>query len=229
MSEIVPDRPIIVRYGEIGVKSPKVRRRFERRLISNIKVLIDCEIKLTQGRIFLYPRDYEQALESLAKIFGVVSYSPTVSTKTDYDSIKDTLQSYVKELIEMNLFSPDNSFAIRCRRVGEHEFTSQEMAAYCGGVVVEETSAPVNLSHPDFQIYVEIRDDKTYFFHEKIPGLGGLPVGTQGRAVALVSGGIDSPVAAFLMMKRGCAITILHFNTNPYTQCRCWIQNNKNV
>ena len=64
MSEIVPDRPIIVRYGEIGVKSPKVRRRFERRLISNIKVLIDCEIELTQGRIFLYPNDYEQALKS---------------------------------------------------------------------------------------------------------------------------------------------------------------------
>lgn len=63
------------------------------------------------------------------------------------------------------------------------------------------------------------KGDKTYFFYEKIPGLGGLPVGTQGRVVALVSGGIDSPVAAFLMMKRGCAVTILHFNTGPYTQC----------
>jgi thiamine biosynthesis protein ThiI len=219
MSEIVPDRPIIVRYGEIGVKSPKVRRRFERRLISNIKTLIDCQIELTQGRIFLYPYDYEQALESLGKIFGVVSFSPTISTKTDYDSINDTLQNYVKELVEQNLFSPVNSFAIRCRRVGEHEFTSQEMAAYCGAVVVEETNAPVDLSNPDFQIYVEVRDDKTYLFHEKIQGLGGLPIGTQGRVISLVSGGIDSPVATFLMMKRGCAVTILHFNTDPYTKC----------
>src|SRR5690606_28738948 len=105
------------------------------------------------------------------------------------------------------------------RRVGEHSFTSQEMAAYCGAVVVEETGAPVDLSHPEFQIYVEVRGDKTYFFHEKLPGLGGLPIGTQGRVVVLLSGGIDSPVAAFLMMKRGCAVTILHFNTGPYNQC----------
>ncbi|MGP8189284.1 MAG: tRNA uracil 4-sulfurtransferase ThiI [Methanobacterium sp.] len=219
MSEIVANRPIIVRYGEIGIKSPKVRRRFERRLISNIKVLIDCKIELTQGRIFLYPHDYEQALKSLKKIFGVVSFSPTISTKTDHNSIKITLTSYIKELIEQNIFSPNNSFAIRCRRVGEHEFTSQEMAAYCGAVVVEETNAQVNLSNPDFQIYVEVRDEKTYFYHKKIPGLGGLPIGTQGRIVSLVSAGIDSPVATFQMMKRGCDVTILHFNTDPYTKC----------
>jgi thiamine biosynthesis protein ThiI len=219
MSEIVANRPIIVRYGEIGIKSPKVRRRFERRLISNIKVLIDCKIELTQGRIFLYPHDYENALKSLKKIFGVVSFSPTISTKTDHNSIKITLTSYIKELIEQNIFSPNNSFAIRCRRVGEHEFTSQEMAAYCGAVVVEETNAQVNLSNPDFKIYVEVRDEKTYFYHQKIPGLGGLPIGTQGRVVSLVSAGIDSPVATFQMMKRGCDVTILHFNTDPYTKC----------
>ena len=219
MSEIVANRPIIVRYGEIGVKSPKVRRRFERRLISNIKVLIDCKIELTQGRIFLYPHDYENALKSLKKIFGVVSFSPTISTKTDHNSIKITLTSYIKELIKQNIFSPNNSFAIRCRRVGEHKFTSQEMAAYCGAVVVEETNAQVNLSNPDFKIYVEVRDEKTYFYHQKIPGLGGLPIGTQGRVVSLVSAGIDSPVATFQMMKRGCDVTILHFNTDPYTKC----------
>lgn len=217
MSEIEPDRPIIVRYGEIGVKSPKVRSRFERRLISNIKNLIDGEIKLIQGRIFLSPTNYPQALESLGKIFGVVSFSPTLSTKTDFESIKESMQIYLKELIQQDSFSGEKSFAIRCRRVGEHEFTSQEMAAYCGAVVVEQTGAKVDLSKPDFQIYVEVRGDETYLFHQKIPGLGGLPIGTQGRVVALVSGGIDSPVAAFLMMKRGCAISIVHFNNHPYT------------
>ncbi len=210
-------RPIIVRYGEIGIKSPKVRRRFERKLISNIKNLIECEIELTHGRIFLYPEDYGKALESLGKIFGVVSFSPTVSTTTDFDSIRDTLQSYLQELIQAGLFSGEKSFAIRCRRVGEHDFTSQEMAAFCGSVVVEETGAPVNLSKPDFKIYVEVREDKTYIFHQKIPGLGGLPIGTQGRVIALVSGGIDSPVATFLMMKRGCSVTMVNFNNHPYT------------
>lgn len=213
------DRPIIIRYGEIGIKSPRVRRRFEKKLISNIKNVIDCKIRLDQGRIFLYPANFHHTLESLGKIFGIVSFSPAVCTKTNFDHIKESLQNYIKELIHENLFTGEKSFAIRCRRVGEHDFTSQEMAAFCGSVVVEETDAPVNLSNPDFQLYVEVRGDKTYLFHEKIPGLGGLPIGTQGRVVALVSGGIDSPVATFLMMKRGCDVTILHCNTDPYTKC----------
>lgn len=217
MTKTNPEQPIIVRYGEIGIKSPKVRKRFERRLISNIKNLIEGDIEITQGRIFLFPKNYGQALKSLGKIFGVVSYSPTVCTTTDFDYIKKTLQSYVQELINLNLFSNKKTFAIRCRRVGQHEFNSQEMAAYCGEVVIDETGAPVDLTNPDFKIYVEVREDKTYIFHEKIQGLGGLPIGTQGRVVALVSDGIDSPVATFLMMKRGCAVTILHFNNHPYT------------
>ncbi len=217
MTEAASLRPIIVRYGEIGIKSPRVRSRFERRLISNIKNSIRGDITIKQGRIFLFPENHDEAMESLGKIFGVVSYSPTVKTTTDYDSIKETLQSYVQELVQEELFSPEQSFAIRCRRVGEHDFTSQEMAAYCGAVVVDEIGAPVDLSNPEFKIFVEVRDDETYIFHEKIPGLGGLPIGTQGRVVALVSGGQDSPVATFLMMKRGCAVTILHFNNYPYT------------
>lgn len=211
------NKPIIVRYGEIGIKSPKVRRRFENRLISNIKNIIKCEIELSPGRIFLYPTNYPDAIASLKKIFGIVSFSPAVSTKTDHNLIKKTLKKYINELFHEKLFSSENSFAIRCRRVGSHNFTSQEMAAFCGSVVVEETSASVDLSNPDLQLYIEVRGDKTYIFHDKISGPGGLPIGTQGRVIALLSDGIDSPVATYLMMKRGCAITILHFNNYPFT------------
>jgi len=217
MSKKEFNQPILIRYGEIGIKSPKVRKRFENRLISNIKIIIDGRIEINQGRIFLYPEDNALALKLLGKIFGVVSYSPTVCTKTEYQSIKATLKEYVFKLIKECQFSSDETFAIKCRRVGKHEFNSQELAAYCGAVVVEETGAPVNLSKPDLTIYVEVRDDKTYIYHQKIPGLGGLPIGTQGKVLALVSDGIDSSVAAFLMMKRGCAVTILHFNNHPYT------------
>ena len=98
------NRPILVRYGEIGIKSPKVRKRFEKKLISNIKTLINCKIDINQGRIFLYPEDHEQALLSLKKIFGVVSYSPTVTTETDYESIKATVQEYITELISRGKF-----------------------------------------------------------------------------------------------------------------------------
>lgn len=208
---------IIVRYGEIGVKSPKVRRRFENKLISNIKSKLKCEIKINQGRIFLYPENFDDAIESLNKIMGVVSFSPAVSTETNFESIEETLSKYTDNLLSEGLFSYEKSFAVRCRRVGTHEFSSQKMAGFCGSVIVKKTGAPVNLSKPNFEFFIEVREDKTYIFHEKIQGLGGLPVGTQGKVIALVSGGIDSPVAAFLMMKRGCELIILNFNNYPYT------------
>jgi thiamine biosynthesis protein ThiI len=211
------NKPILVRYGEIGVKSPVVRKRFEKKLISNIKKLIKCKITINQGRIFLFPEDHDEALESLKKIFGVVSFSPTVTTETDFDTIKAAVQDYIKELMDKGKFNPEKPFAVKCRRVGTHDFSSREMAGFCGAAVIELTNAPVDLSNPEFKLFIEVREDKTYIFHDKIPGPGGLPIGTQGRMVALVSGGIDSPVATYLMMKRGCDITILNFNNHPYT------------
>ncbi|MGB8232756.1 MAG: tRNA uracil 4-sulfurtransferase ThiI [Methanobacterium sp.] len=211
------NNPILVRYGEIGVKSPVVRKRFEKKLISNIKKLIKCKITIDQGRIFLFPQDHEDAIESLKKIFGVVSFSPTLSTETDKKAIKRAVQNYIKELIDKGDFNSEQPFAVKCRRVGTHDFSSREMAGFCGAAVIEITNAPVDLSNPEFKLFIEVRDNKTYIFHEKIPGPGGLPIGTQGRMIALVSSGIDSPVAAYLMMKRGCDITILNFNNHPYT------------
>jgi len=210
-------KPILVRYGEIGVKSPVVRKRFEKKLISNIKVLIDCKIDINQGRIFLYPENHDEALINLKKIFGIVSYSPTLKTTTNYESIKEAVQFYIKDLIEKGEFNPKNTFAVKCRRVGTHDFSSREMAGFCGAAVIETTNAPVDLSNPDFKLYIEVRDDDTYIFHQKIKAAGGLPIGTQGRLIALVSGGIDSPVATYLMMKRGCDITIVNFNNHPFT------------
>jgi thiazole biosynthesis/tRNA modification protein ThiI len=208
---------IIVRYGEIGVKSPKVRGRFERKLIENIKTIIEGNVELKEGRIFIHPQDLSKAIESLKKIVGIVSYSPASVTVTNQDFIKELIQSYVEELVHEGVFSGNDSFAIRCRRVGNHDFTSQEMAAYCGSVVYGITKSKVDLTHPDFELFVEIRGDKTYIYHQKIRGLGGLPIGTQGRVICLISSGIDSPVAAFLMMKRGCSVTLLNFNTHPFT------------
>lgn len=211
------NKPIIVRYGEIGVKSPVVRKRFEKKLISNIKNLIKCKITINQGRIFLYPEDQDEALELLKKIFGIVSFSPTISTETDFDSIKIAVQGYIKELVDKGEFDPEKPFAVKCRRVGTHDFSSREMAGFCGAAVIEVTNAPVDLSNPEFKLFIEVREDKTYIFHEKLQGPGGLPIGTQGRMISLVSSGIDSPVATYLMMKRGCDITILNFNNQPYT------------
>ncbi|MDO5848438.1 MAG: tRNA uracil 4-sulfurtransferase ThiI [Methanobrevibacter sp.] len=209
---------IIVRYGEIGLKSPKVRSRFERKLVKNIKAASDCEVERSQGRIYVYPKNMEETLNKLNKIFGIVSYSPAVTTYTNTEDIDSTLEKYVDVLLEGGILTSETTFAIKCRRVGNHDFTSQEMAGHCGAVVVRKVGCPVDLTNPELTIYVEIRDNETFIYHEKVEGPGGLPLGTQGKVISLLSSGIDSPVATYMMMKRGCEVIALHFDAEPYTK-----------
>ena len=208
---------IIARYGEIGVKSSGVRSQFEKRLVKNIKATFDCSVDRNQGRIYIYPKQFDEGIEKLNMVFGVVSYSPAVSTQFTFDKLNETLTSYVEQLISENVLDINTNFAFKCRRVGTHDVSSQEIAAYCGSVVKNVVDAPVDLSNPDLTIFVEVRDDDAYIFHEKIKGPGGLPLGTQGKVVCLISSGIDSPVAAYLMMKRGCEVIALHCNNDPFS------------
>jgi thiamine biosynthesis protein ThiI len=208
---------IIARYGELGIKSPRVRRRFENKLVSNIKSSFQCEIKVIQGRVFIKPANYDEALDKLAKVFGIVSFSPAITTVTDFERITKDMEIYVEKLESDGLISSKTPFAIRSRRVGEHDFSSQELGAFAGSVVVGKIGAPVDLTNPQLEIFVETRQDETFIYHQKIAGPGGLPVGTQGKLIVLLSGGIDSPVAAYMMMKRGCQITALHFDNEPFT------------
>ena len=208
---------IIARYGEIGIKSPKIRSRFERKLVKNIKATFECDVDRNQGRIYVHPKDFDEGIEKLNRVFGVVSYSPAISTNANYGDIDETLSAYTQELIDEGVLDENTKFAIKCRRVGTHEFSSQEMAAHCGGVVRNVILAPVDLTNPDLTIFVEIRDNDAYIYHEKIKGPGGLPLGTQGKVIVLLSSGIDSPVAAYLMMKRGCEVVALHCNNDPFS------------
>ncbi|HIH35569.1 MAG TPA: tRNA 4-thiouridine(8) synthase ThiI [Methanosphaera sp.] len=209
-----------IRYGEIGVKSPKTRRKFENRLMKNIKTGLECDFKNYNGRIILNTNQDDETVQNiLNRVFGIVSYSPVYETITDKKNISQLIEQLITDSIKQEKFNPEKqTFAVKCRRVGEHDFSSQEMAGYVGSVIVNLTNAKVNLSLPDFTVYIEVRDEKTYVYFEKIKGLGGLPVGSQGRVVCLISGGIDSPVAAFQMLKRGCAITLLHCDNAPYGQ-----------
>ena len=207
---------IIARYGEIGLKSQKVRSRFERKLVKNIKATIDCDVDRNQGRIYIFPKDFNDGIIKLNRVFGIVSYSPAVSTYSNYEDVDKTLAEYTQELIKTNIITEDTRFAIRCRRVGTHDFSSQEMAAFAGGVVRKQIKAPVDLTNPELTIFLEVRDDDTFIYHEKIDGPGGLPLGTQGKVVVLLSSGIDSPVATYLMMKRGCEVIALHFDAEHF-------------
>lgn len=209
-----------IRYGEIGVKSPKIRRKFENKLIKNIQTELNCSFENDQGRITIISEEDDSVVRDvLDRVFGIVSYSPIKETETDKEKIAELINEILPNVIKSGKFNPNkDTFAVKCRRVGQHEFSSQEMAAYAGSVVVQATNAKVNLSNPDFTLYVEVRNERTFIYYEKIKGLGGLPVGSQGKVVCLISGGIDSPVAAYQMLKRGCAITLLHCDNHPFTE-----------
>lgn len=208
-----------VRYGEIGIKSPKIRRKFENILMNNIRSEIKCKFENNQGRITLITEEDDEKVKStLSRTFGITSYSPIIKTKTSKEDITNLIKKIIPEIIAKGKFNPEkDSFAVRCRRVGKHKYSSQEIAAYCGSVVIDLTNAKVNLSNPDFVLNVEVRQDNTYMYHEKIQGLGGLPVGSQGKVICLISGGIDSPVAVYQMLKRGCSVALLHCDNSPYT------------
>ncbi|MCX9012602.1 MAG: tRNA 4-thiouridine(8) synthase ThiI [Candidatus Methanoperedens sp.] len=210
---------ILVRYDELALKSNKVRSRFEQMLIKNLKAMLDADgcsysgISKEMGRIFIHTAD-ENALRSAAKVFGVVSASPA-------HTCEPSLESTAKLCADLadGILKEGQSFAIRARRAGNHDFTSHDIAVACGNAVFENVkrNIRVDLENPDVEIFAEIRQKKAYVFTGWEKGAGGLPMGTQGKMVALISGGIDSPVAAWLMMKRGCEIVPLYLNNEPFS------------
>jgi len=200
---------VIVRYGEIFLKSEPVRRMFEKRLLEDIKHRLkgtDFKIKRKRHRIYVVTEEPEKAAETLTKIFGIVSVSPAVEAPVDIDEITKTAVALAKDVIV-----PNETFAVRAERTGNHGFSSKDVEEKAGEAILNSLDTTVNLGSPDKTIFVEIRDDAAFLFDRKIRGPGGLPSGTQGKLISLISGGIDSPVATWMMMKRGCRITALHF------------------
>ena len=199
---------IIVRYAEIGLKSESVRRRFERQLIENIRYALNREgivatIQTERGRIFLITGQIERALEVLKKIFGVASVSPSAETSS-------TMENIVKKSLEMMAEIPKDgkTFAVRVRRTGNHDFTSQDVAVEVGREIKKKYNLKVNLEKPDIELFVEVRDEKSYLFFEKIKGPGGLPAGTQGKILSLIRNRNDI-LALWYMLRRGCSARLL--------------------
>lgn len=205
---------LLIRYSEIALKSPRVRSRFQKRMINNIEDAfirnkLDCTIDYDWGRIYIYPDNQNKAIELLQYIFGIVSISPVEETISDPNVICEAAVEYSKPLLKKG-----NSFAIRARRTGEHDFTSMDVAKRAGAAVLDANSTKsvsVNLTKPDVKIFIEVRHNKCFIFSEKIPGPGGLPLGTQGRAIGLLNGD-KSLIAMWLMMKRGCKILPVYFD-----------------
>lgn len=198
---------IIVKYSEIFLKSCPVYRRFETILINNIRIgfkesSINAKVSKERGRIYIETKQVKKASEILKRVFGIVSFSPCYHLKTsNIKKIQDFIKKNYKKWIKEN-----EKFAVRSKRIGKHEYNSQELAKLIGDVVDRK----VDLKNPDVEIFAEVRNNDCYIYTEKIDGPGGLPLGTAGKVVCLLSGGIDSAVAAWMLMKRGCKLVIIH-------------------
>jgi thiamine biosynthesis protein ThiI len=204
----------IVHYGELGLKGHN-RITFERMLVTNIRRALGdlghVEVSRSYSRILVtipesVPTDVPES--RLRRIPGIAYFAPVTTIPLDMDAICDTAVKLAQGVI-----TPDTSFRVTASR-GNKQFplTSPEINHVVGDRIIAATGAPVELRTPDVTLTIQIYDEEAHLFVRRIPGLGGLPFGSSGKVVALFSGGIDSPVAAHLMMKRGCAVDFLHFH-----------------
>lgn len=201
----------LIRYSEIGLKGPRARKSMEEALLKNIRAVLGkfgaVSIETTRGRFFL-DTDINPAkvAESLCSIFGIKSFSPVRMVEfSSMDQLVEIVYRHFKESVS------GKKFAVRCRRSGTHDFTSIDVERSAGEVLLPH-SAGVNLTSPDIEISIEIRGRKAYLFTEVVRGPGGLPIPSQGKMVSLMSGGIDSPVATWYMMKRGTLVSPIFFS-----------------
>ena len=202
---------LLVRYGELALKSPPVRREFEATLRRNIvqqfvRASLDLRIRSDRGHLYAEVDDARRAVPLLRRVFGVTSVSPVHEVATDRAEIRARLL----ELAEPRL-AAGASFAVRARRTGNHPFTSQELARDLGSDVLEawpDRRLRVDLSTPDVELFVEVRGPRTYLYFDRASGPGGLPLGVAGPLVALVDGPRGA-LGAYLLMKRGCRVGVV--------------------
>lgn len=210
---------IMVRYGELSTKG-KNRKTFIMQLAQNVKRTLSdfpaVRIHADRDRmhLLLNGEDSQQILPKLTKVFGIQNFSPSIRVEKELEILKETVKQIIKEI-----YTSGKTFKISSRRA-DHQFAvdSNELNQLLGDVVIETIpNIQVQMKNPDINIRVEIRQDGAYISYETIKGAGGLPVGTSGRGMLMLSGGIDSPVAGYLSMKRGVEIEAVHFSSPPYT------------
>lgn len=210
----------VVHYGEVSLKG-KNRPVFTHLLADNIRrALSDIDathVRMLSGRLLVsWPLEvsWPTIAARLEGIFGVANYARCWQASHDLDSIK----SVVDRLLQGRAFS---SFRISARRAFKQlPLGSQELNQEMGTHVLATHDTRVDLSHPELTVYIELIPRRTLIYLEKVPGAGGLPLGMSGRLLSLLSGGLDSPVAAYRMMKRGCQIDFVHFHSYPFLDRR---------
>ena len=210
---------IMIRYGELSTKG-KNRMRFINKLRNNISDVLSIypAVKVTADRdrahAYLNGTDYEQVAESLKQVFGIQNFSPVYKIEKSVPALISAVQEIMQDIYQEGM-----TFKISSRR-SDHSFEldSRELNQTLGGAVFEAIpSIQAQMKKPDINLQVEIREEAAYISYETIKGAGGLPVGTSGKGMLMLSGGIDSPVAGYLALKRGVDIEAVHFASPPYT------------
>lgn len=222
---MVKYKAFLVKYAEIGIKG-KNRYIFENALVSRIKNAlqkVDGSFQVTkeQGRLYveaLSDYDYEDVTEALSCVFGIVAICPVkIVEDTDWETLTKEVADYVEETYEDKYFT----FKVAAKRADKtYPYTSPEICMELGAYLLDEfPELRVDIHSPEVILNVEVRG-KAYIYSVIIPGLGGLPVGTAGKAMVLLSGGIDSPVSSYMVAKRGVEVEAVYFHAPPYTSER---------
>ena len=203
----------LIKYGELSLKKAN-KKAFIKQLVNNIKTKlsdIECDIKYNYSRIFIEcsDKDEKKVENVLSKTFGIYSYSIVYKCNKDLDDIIDTL---IKNLPNIN------TFKFETRRSDKNFYlNSMEISSKLGALLLSKTNLKVDVNNPDKIFYVEVREDYAYLYFDMKKALGGYPVGVQNKALVMLSGGIDSPVASFLTLKKGIAIDLVYFESLPHT------------
>ncbi len=211
------EKLFLVHYGEVGLKG-KNRSFFEKKLVQNIRLSLKdtgyAEVQRIYGRILVTLRpeaDVVAIQERLGKVMGIAHFEPAGATAQNMDAIQATALELIKD-------SQFKTLKVETKRANKRfPLTSPEISAAVGAHLLKGTGATANMHNPDLRCNIEIVEDAAYIYAEKIRGVGGLPIGVSGKVLVMLSGGIDSPVAAWRMMKRGAKALFVHFYSYPYT------------
>jgi thiamine biosynthesis protein ThiI len=213
---------ILIRYGELALKG-KNRSDFEARLLRNIRNKLkdfpDVKVKKTYGRMLveLNGQAYPPVVERLQEVFGVVGVSPAKRVPTELQALQQAAVALIREQP-----TQPATFKIAAKRsIKSFPHKSMELNHLIGGYVLKNVDGiKVDVHQPEITVHVEVRAEAAYVYGDDIPGPGGLPVGASGRVALLLSGGIDSPVAGYLALKRGAELQAIHFHSYPFTSER---------
>jgi thiamine biosynthesis protein ThiI len=213
---------LVIRYGEIALKGGN-RKKYENALARMLRRALEpigrAKIRVVHGRLYVYPETRSMRMaKRAAEVFGVKSVSPAWAVEASFESIVAGAKLLVDDLLERKQGALPITFCVRAKRADKRfPMTSIELErAVAEAILPGPDQVTVDLNHPEYELGIEVRGKENYVFLERLKGPGGLPVGTSGRGLCLLSGGIDSPVAAWLGMRRGLAMGFVSFHSSPY-------------